>query len=70
MSADRIVKITDGAYFVKSYSVQTITPAFQVWGTVQCVGAADELQSDPSDQDYVVGSDEEHGDNFVHVLTK
>lgn len=58
MSAMRIVKITDGAYFVPSYSVQTITSNYKVWGTVHAVGAADELQDEQTDDESVDPGDE------------
>jgi hypothetical protein len=34
----KIVKIAEGAYFVPSYSEQTITPAFDLSTTVQSLG--------------------------------
>ena len=50
MIGKNIIKVTDGAYFVPSYSEQTITRSYEVWGTVHMVGAADELlQEDPND---------------------
>ena len=57
MNAEKIVKITDGAYFVPSYSKQTIIPAFEVWGTVHSVGAADELQDEATDKEPVLSTD-------------
>ena len=54
----KIVKVADGAYFVPSYSVQTITPSYEVWGTVHAVGAADELRIKSLDDEPLSPSDE------------
>ena len=58
MIAMRIVKIADGAYFVPSYSEQTITTNYEVWGTVHAVGAADERQDEQTDDRSVGPGDE------------
>ena len=42
----KIQKVADGAYFVPSYSQQTIAPSFQRPGTNQLIGLWDETADD------------------------
>jgi hypothetical protein len=49
-----IIKLADGAYFVASYSTQTITPAYDTSLTIQAlspVADQEEIQPEPDQRE-------------------
>ena len=42
MTGKQIERVADNAYAVPSYSLQTITPNFDLYGTVQALGVVGE----------------------------
>jgi hypothetical protein len=42
----KVVKITDGAFFVRSYSTQTILPAYDTALTMQTLSPSDAIDDD------------------------
>lgn len=54
MNGDKVIKINDGAYIVPSYSMQSITPGFDLFGTVHVVGATEVDEQEGQDGDEFV----------------
>jgi len=46
-----IVKLSEGAFFVPSYSTQTITPAYNTGTTLQALTPASDIVEDDEDAD-------------------
>jgi hypothetical protein len=53
----KIVKIADGAFFVPSYSEQTILPAYSTQMTIQSLGTGDQTE-EPKESDFQENQDQ------------
>ena len=50
MNKDRVWKIGDEAYVVPSYSMQSLTPSYHLYGSAQVVGAVEDELEDQQEQ--------------------